>query len=149
LSCLIHSIELNYFIYWTPMPNIEYFINCNYNKSHIIIIIIIIIIRTFITRKLIQNLKFVRQQSKAEQISFQFMVKSGQSISQSQFSSKVVPRVGSMNSETPWPVARRGLRNEQLACVCRPQVLPTRQRGYQHAVLRELRWRETVQTFVN
>jgi len=49
------------------------------------IIIIIIIIRTFIMRKLIQNRKCARQQSKVEQISFQFTAKSGQSISQSQF----------------------------------------------------------------
>jgi len=51
---------------------------------------VIIIIRTFITRKLIQNRKCARQQSKAEQISFQLTAKSGQSISQSQFSWKVV-----------------------------------------------------------
>jgi len=110
---------------------------------------IIIIIRTFITRKLIQNRKCARQQSKAEQISFQFTAKSGQSISQSQFCWKAVPWVGSMNSARPWLVVHRGLRNEQLACVCRPQVLPTRQWGYQHAGLSEKRWRETVQTFTD
>ena len=37
----------------------------------------IIIISTFITRKLIQNRKCARQQSKTEQISFQFPAKSG------------------------------------------------------------------------
>jgi len=87
-------------------------------------IIIIIIIWTFITRKLIQSHECAWQQSKTEQISFQFTAKSGQIISW-----KAVPWVGSMNSERPWPVVRRGLWNEQHACVCRPQVLPTRQQS--------------------
>jgi len=49
--------------------------------------------------QIIQNRKCVRQQSKAEQISFQFTAKSGQIISQSQFSWKAVPWVGFMNSD--------------------------------------------------
>jgi len=46
-----------------------------------IFIIFIIIIRTFITRKSIQHRKCARQQSKAEQISFQFTAKSDHAIS--------------------------------------------------------------------